>query len=164
MEETEGVDDATHAPRVRYEKVAEYLSVHPFDLYIVNEYTAPFVSEKSLTLSVPTSNKVALEAFLALHSMHDARIVGIGAGAVIDATKYVASCTASHFTCIPSALSTNSFATHRNSFFDSNVGKVSINSGVAETIVIDYDLLAEAAPLNLFGLVEIASVATAQVD
>jgi len=133
-------------------------------LYVVNEYARQLVSNDQKVLEVQKADIGELNDFLASFPLTHARILAIGAGTVIDVVKYLCFKTNSTFSFIPSALSTNSFATHRNSFFDKEKGKVSFDSVVADEIIVDFDLIRQAYILNKFGLVEIASTATAQVD
>ena len=61
------------------------------------------------------------------------------------------------------ALSVNSFATHRSSFFDGQ-SKKSFDTVAPHVLVLDYDLLKSAGILNALGVIELSSTATAQVD
>ncbi len=151
-------------PKVTFRGVADYLSQQDFDLYIVNDYTKHLAKTRFNVLEVARADRHDLDTFLRDFKQKNARIVAIGAGTVVDVVKYICHKTNSTFCFIPSALSTNSFATHRNSFFDSEHGKLSSNSVVASEIVVDFDLLEQAYILNKFGIVEVAATATAQVD
>ncbi len=151
-------------PTVSFCDVNTYLRRNVFDLYVVNEYTRQLVSNDMNVLEVSKADIKELDSFLAGFPGNRPRILAIGAGTVIDAVKYLCFKTGGVFNIIPSALSTNSFATHRNSFFDRERGKVSFDSVVANEIIVDFNLIKQAYILNKFGLVEIASTATAQVD
>ncbi|MCR4279722.1 MAG: iron-containing alcohol dehydrogenase [Candidatus Zambryskibacteria bacterium] len=151
-------------PTISLCDVNTYLRRNAFDLYVVNEYTRQLIGKGMNVLEVSKADIKELDSFLASFSGNQPRILAIGAGTVIDAVKYLCFKTGGVFNIIPSALSTNSFATHRNSFFDKERGKVSFDSVVANEIIVDFDLIKQAYILNKFGLVEIASTATAQVD
>ena len=151
-------------PTVSFCDVNTYLCQNTFDLYVVNEYTRQFVNSSMNILEVPKADIKELDNFLESFQSNQFRVLAIGAGTVIDVVKYLCFKTDSIFNFIPSALSTNSFATHRNSFFDNERGRVSFNSIVATKIIIDFDFLEQAYILNKFGLVEIAATAIAQVD
>lgn len=151
-------------PIVSFCDVNTYLRRNVFDLYVVNEYTRQLLSNDMNALEVSKADIKELDSFLAGFPGNRPRILAIGAGTVIDAVKYLCFKTSGVFNIIPSALSTNSFATHRNSFFDKERGKVSFDSVVANEIIVDFNLIKQAYILNKFGLVEIASTATAQVD
>ena len=151
-------------PRVLFCDVNTYLQGKVFDLYVVNKYTRQLVGHDQKVLEMQKADIDELNDFLTSFQMTHAWIFAMGAGTVIDVTKYLCFKTNSAFSFIPSALSTNSFATHRNSFFDKEKKKVSFNSVVADEIIVDFDLIKQAYILNKFGLVEIASTATAQID
>lgn len=144
--------------------VNTYLRRNNFDLYVVNEHTRQFVTSGMNVFEVSKADIKELGSFLESFQGNQFRVLAIGAGTVIDVVKYLCYKTDSVFNFIPSALSTNSFATHRNSFFDKEKGKVSFDSVVVNEIIVDFDLIEQAHILNKFGLVEIASTATAQVD
>lgn len=149
---------------VYFESVGKYLKDKYFDLYIVDAFTSELICEPKNILKVSRADKNELDDFLKNLPLRKAKIIALGAGTVIDVAKYICNKTDSCFEHIPSALSTNSFATHRNSFFDGTFGKVSFDSVVASKIVVDFDLIEKAEILNRFGVIEIAATSTAQID
>ena len=152
-----------HIPEILREDVRQFLQTHHFDLYIGNPFSAAFFPSGSDPLIVTRANYSDLPKFKGSMKNSGASILAFGAGSVFDPAKYIASVTNSHLTIIPSALSVNSFTTHRGSFFDGHSNK-SINTITPNVIVLDFDLLKGAGILNTLGIVELASTATAQVD
>ena len=151
-------------PSVIFGHIEDYISENRFDLYVVNSYTRPLVKDHQNVFEVEKIGVEMLENFLKTFPRTQVRILGIGAGTVVDAVKYICFKTNSTFCFAPSALSTNSFATHRNSFFEPQQGKISTNSAAVSEILVDIDLIEQAYILNKFGAVEIASTAVALVD
>ncbi|MEX0917436.1 MAG: iron-containing alcohol dehydrogenase [Candidatus Paceibacterota bacterium] len=153
-------------PIILFSDFKKYLDQSAPDLYIVSEHTRDLINEKENILEVTRAEIQTLDKFLEKFQQKQFKIVAIGAGSVVDAAKYVSFKTDSQFCFIPSALSTNSFATHRNSFFDRQHGKISFDSSVASEIIADFDLLEQPQvyTLNKFGIVEIAATVIAQLD
>ncbi len=164
MSITQTARSVSATPVILHQNIRDYLAQNSFDLYIVNEFSRFLVAHYDNILTVEQSDIHKLDAFLQNFTGVGKRVLAIGAGAVVDAAKYICLKTQSDFYCAPSALSTNSFATHRNSFFDHYAGKNSFNSATVKQLIIDYELIRTAPILNLFGMVEIAATAVALVD
>ena len=154
----------SNAPVILHKNIRDYLAQNSFDLYIVNEFSRFLVAGSDHVLIIEQSDIKKLDVFLKNFTGVGKRVLAIGAGAVIDAAKYICLKTQSDFYCAPSALSTNSFVTHRNSFFDPAIGKNSFNSVTAKQLIVDYELIRTAPILNLFGIVEVAATTIALVD
>ncbi len=151
------------APKILKASAQHFLETHEFDFYIANPFSARFIPKDSNSLILTRSNYLDLPNLVQAMSGKNGRILAFGAGSVIDPAKYLAKITDSHLTVIPSALSVNSFATHRSSFFDGQ-SKKSLDTVAPHVLVLDYDLLKSAGILNALGVIELASTATAQVD
>ncbi|MDO8590795.1 MAG: iron-containing alcohol dehydrogenase [bacterium] len=152
-----------HTPEVLEENVTLFLEKNKFDLYIVNPYTRQFLSSEDKYVIVERAIYDELPTLMALLSGKNQRILAFGAGSVLDPAKYLAKMAESHLTVIPSALSVNSFATHRSSFLKDG-SKVSVETVAPDTVVLDYNMIKTAGILNVFGLMELAATATAQID
>ena len=152
------------SPKILEEHAQTFLSKNRFDLYIVDSHTTQLIPDQRDTFLVksPISYK-QLPELIKLFPSQNKKIIAIGAGSAIDLAKYLASETKSCLSIVPSALSTNTIATNRSSFFD-NIDKISFETTAPDTIILDYDLLKTAGILNTFGVIELASTATAQVD
>jgi len=150
-------------PKILKENAQHFLETREFDLYIANPFSARFIPKGANSLILTHSNYVDLPNLVQAMPNKNGRILAFGAGSVIDPAKYLAKITDSHLTVIPSALSVNSFATHRSSFFDGQ-SKKSFDTVAPHVLVLDYDLLKSAGILNALGVIELSSTATAQVD
>lgn len=150
-------------PKILEENAQHFLETHEFDFYIVNPFSARFIPKGANSLVLTHLNYINLPNLVQAMPGKNGSILAFGAGSVIDPAKYLAKVTDSHLTIIPSALSVNSFATHRSSFFDGQ-SKKSFDTVTPHTLVLDYDLLKSAGILNALGVIELASTATAQVD
>lgn len=67
-------------------------------------------------------------------------VVSYGGGSTIDIGKYIAYKLNINFTCIPTMLSTNSYATNKVALIKENK-KVTLEAKIPETIIIDDKLL-----------------------
>lgn len=150
-------------PRVVKENAADFLSAHEFDLYIGNPYSAQFIPRESNSLILTHSLSSDLPALLRAMPKNNGKILAFGAGSVIDPAKYIAKITESTLVVIPTALSVNSFATHRSSFFDGQ-SKQSMDTIASGTIVLDFEILRSAGILNTLGTIELAATTTALTD
>lgn len=150
-------------PKILKGNAQHFLETHEFDFYVANPFSARFVPKDAKSLILTRVNYVDLPNLVQAMPNKNSRILAFGAGSVIDPAKYLAKVTDSHLTVIPSALSVNSFATHRSSFFDDQ-SKKSFDTIAPHVLVLDYDLLKSAGILNALGVIELASTATAQVD
>jgi glycerol dehydrogenase-like iron-containing ADH family enzyme len=150
-------------PTIVLENAENFLATNKFDLYVVNPFSVRFIPDGANSLLLTRSNYSDLEKLRRSIPNDSGKILAFGAGSVFDPAKYIAKVTNSHLTIIPTALSVNSFATHRSSFFDGH-SKKSFETAPANTIVLDYPLLKGAGVLNFLGVVELAATATAQAD
>jgi len=150
-------------PRILKENAQHFLETNEFDFYIGNPFSSRFIPEGANSLILTHTNYSDLPNLLRAMPSTNGRILAFGAGSVIDPAKYITKTTNSHLTVIPSALSVNSFATHRSSFFDGQ-SKKSFDTVAPHVLVLDYDLLKSAGILNALGVIELASTATAQID
>lgn len=152
-----------NTPKILKESVEHFLENNEFDLYIGNPFSARFIPKDVNSLILTRSNYSDLSDLAQFVPNKNSRILAFGAGSVIDPAKYLAQITGSNLTVIPSALSVNSFATHRSSFFDGHT-KRSLETVSPHVLVFDYELLKSAGILNALGVIELASTATAQID
>lgn len=152
-----------HVPEVVKENAEDFLSAYEFDLYIGNPYSAQFIPREANSLILTHSLSSDLPALLRAMPKKNGKILAFGAGSVIDPAKYVAKMTESTLVVIPTALSVNSFATHRSSFFDGK-SKQSMDTIAPDTIVLDFEILKSAGILNTLGTIELAATTTALTD
>ena len=90
-------------------------------------------------------------------------VVSYGGGSTIDIGKYIAYKLNINFTCIPTMLSTNSYATNKVALIKENK-KVTLEAKIPETIIIDDELLNLSKEENIYGLADVFSIYTALYD
>lgn len=90
-------------------------------------------------------------------------VVSYGGGSAIDIGKYIASKLNVDFTCIPTMLSTNSYATDKVALIKKNK-KVTLEAKIPEKIIIDNELLNLSKDENIYGLADVFSIYTALYD
>ena len=90
-------------------------------------------------------------------------VVSYGGGSTIDIGKYIADKLDVRFVCIPTMLSTNSYATNKVALIKENK-KITIEAKVPETIIIDDELLNLSKEENIYGLADVFSIYTALYD
>lgn len=90
-------------------------------------------------------------------------VVSYGGGSTIDIGKYIAYKLNINFTCIPTMLSTNSYATNKVALIKENQ-KVTLEAKIPEIIIIDDELLNLSKEENIYGLADVFSIYTALYD
>lgn len=90
-------------------------------------------------------------------------IVTFGGGSSIDIGKYISYKLKIKYTCIPSMLSTNSYATNKVALIKNNK-KITIEAKMPDKIIIDHDILKLSKKENLYGLADVLSIYTALYD
>ena len=153
----------TRTPKVIKEDATSFLATHKFDLYVGNPYSAQFIPREANSLILTHSLSSDLPMLLRVMPEKNGKILAFGAGSVIDPAKYIAKMTGSTLVVMPTALSVNSFATHRSSFFDGQ-SKQSMDTIAPDTIVLDFEILRSAGILNTLGTIELAATTTALTD
>lgn len=94
-------------------------------------------------------------------------ITAFGTGRVLDAAKQLAYLHQKRLAIIPSALSTNALATPFCSSTNNTAHKLTkttIRTGYADIILVDFDYLRHSDRYNVYGLVDVLSIATALHD
>ena len=91
------------------------------------------------------------------------KIVTFGGGSAIDIGKYMAYKINIEFICIPSMLSTNSYATNKVALIKDDK-KITLNAKMADKIIIDNNILKRSKKENVYGLVDVLSIFTALFD
>lgn len=145
------------------ENVISYIKCNPFGFYIVDDFSQNLVPQNSTIFLIKDFTAENLDDLVNLYTSHCGEIVAIGAGGVLDPAKYLASRFEKRLTVIPTALSTNSFATNRSSFLKGEA-KISMTTKPPDCVVLDMGILSRAGIFNSFGPIETAATATAQVD
>ena len=90
-------------------------------------------------------------------------VVSFGGGSTIDIGKYIAYKLNVKFTCIPTMLSTNSYATNKVALIKEEQ-KITIETKIPDKIIIDNDLLNLSKEENIYGLADVFSIYTALYD
>ena len=90
-------------------------------------------------------------------------VISFGGGSTIDIGKYISHKLNIKFTCIPTMLSTNSYATNKVALIR-NKQKITIEAKVPDKIIIDNDLLNLSKKENIYGLADVFSIYTALYD
>ena len=109
-----------------------------------------------------TKNIDKIEEFIK-KSKNITTVVSYGGGSTIDIGKYIAYKLNINFTCIPTMLSTNSYATNKVALIKENK-KVTLEAKIPETIIIDDELLNLSKEENIYGLADVFSIYTALYD
>ena len=90
-------------------------------------------------------------------------VVSYGGGSTIDIGKYIANKLDVDFICIPTMLSTNSYATDKVALIKENK-KITLNAKIPDKIIIDNELLNLSKDENIYGLADVFSIYTALYD
>ena len=90
-------------------------------------------------------------------------VVSYGGGSTIDIGKYIANKLGIYFICIPTMLSTNSYATDKVALIKENK-KITLNAKIPDKIIIDNELLNLSKDENIYGLADVFSIYTALYD
>lgn len=90
-------------------------------------------------------------------------VVSFGGGSTIDIGKYIAYKLSIKFTCIPTMLSTNSYATNKVALIKEKQ-KITIDAKIPDKIIVDNDLLNLSKEENIYGLADVFSIYTALYD
>ncbi len=90
-------------------------------------------------------------------------IITLGGGSTIDIGKYISYQLNIKYTCIPSMLSTNSYATNKVALIKDGK-KVTLEAKMPDKIIIDDDILKLSKEENLYGLADVLSIYTALYD
>ena len=101
---------------------------------------------------------------LILNTYNDVeQIIGFGGGSTIDIAKYISYKLNIKYICIPTMLSTNSYATNKVALIDNN-NKITFDAKTPDSIILDSELLKKSVTYNLYGIADILSIKTALCD
>lgn len=110
-----------------------------------------------------TKNKQKIDKYIESINSRINEIITFGGGSVIDIGKYIAYKLNIKCTCIPSMLSTNSYATNKVAIIE-NGKKITLNAKMPDKIIIDNTFLKLSEEENLYGLADVLSIYTALYD
>ena len=110
-----------------------------------------------------TKNKQKIDKYIESIDSRIDEIITFGGGSVIDIGKYIAYKLNIKCTCIPSMLSTNSYATNKVAIIK-NEKKITLNAKMPDKIIIDNMVLKLSEKENLYGLADVLSIYTALYD
>ena len=91
------------------------------------------------------------------------KIVSFGGGSTIDIGKYISHKLKNKYICIPSMLSTNSYATNKVALIE-NGKKTTLEAKMPDCIILDDSILKMSETENLYGLADVLSIFTASYD
>lgn len=110
-----------------------------------------------------SKNKICIDNFIRKITCDINEVVAFGGGSVIDIGKYIANNIKTRLVCIPTMLSTNSYATNKVALIE-NGKKVTIDSKMPDEIIIDNQILKLSMQENIYGLADVLSIYTALKD
>lgn len=154
--------------------IAEEISINDF-LNNMNEKTLLIYSPTSLEKTHIENRKIKLENWHNISKDIDKvneyikklrdieKIITFGGGSTIDIGKYVSYKLGINYICIPSMLSTNSYATNKVALVN-NGRKITIEVKMPNKIIIDNEILKLSENENLYGLADVLSIYTALYD
>ena len=91
------------------------------------------------------------------------KVVTFGGGSTIDIGKYISHKLKNEYICIPSMLSTNSYATNKVALIE-NGKKTTLEAKLPDCIILDDNVLRMSETENLYGLADVLSIYTALYD
>lgn len=91
------------------------------------------------------------------------QVVSFGGGSTIDIAKYIAYKLGIKYICIPSMLSTNSYATDKVALIKEEQ-KVTLNAKLPDCVILDCNLLKKSVTENMYGLADVLSIYIALYD
>lgn len=91
------------------------------------------------------------------------KVVTFGGGSTIDIGKYISYKLNIKYICIPSMLSTNSYATDKVALIEKNK-KITLEAKLPDCIIIDDRILKLSETENLYGIADVLSIYTALFD
>lgn len=91
------------------------------------------------------------------------KVVTFGGGSTIDIGKYISHKLKNEYICIPSMLSTNSYATNKVALIE-NGKKTTLEAKMPDCIILDGSILKMSETENLYGLADVLSIFTASYD
>ncbi len=129
----------------------------------VNKINIENIKCKMVNWHTITKNKINIDNYIVKVKNDINEVVTFGGGSAIDIGKYIANQLQMRLICIPTMLSTNSYATNKVALIE-NSKKVTIDSKMPDEIIIDNQILKLSMQENIYGLADVLSIFTALKD
>lgn len=129
----------------------------------VNKINIKNIRCRMINWHIITKDKLSIDNYIIQIKDDINKVVALGGGSVIDIGKYISNKLRIRLICIPTMLSTNSYATNKVALIENNK-KITIDSKMPDKIIIDNQILKLSMQENIYGLADVLSIFTALKD